>query len=1589
MKLTSSVFTHFSISLPFLCAISIAQAQSPEPAPRQHPATASRRASHHARLHVTSPSFAAAQTSPAGFGGATQSVAGDFSGDGVTDIAVVNPCNSSYCGAGSASVAVLLGNGDGSFQAPVVYPLGTFEPMSVAAGDFNGDGKLDLVLASQCASSTTCGTGSISVLLGNGDGTFQTPVSYAAGTGSSYFVAVGDFNQDGQLDLVVANQTSGTSTVNILLGNGDGTFQAPLSYSTGAATAEFVAVGDFNNDGAPDLAVANGGAHSVSILLGNGNGTLQAPTLYASGGAFTYAIAIGDFNEDGAPDLAVANGCASYNNLQCSTSGSVGVLLGNGDGTFQPPVSYGSAGNQAISIFSADFNGDGNLDLAVADRSATAGGSAGTVSVLAGNGDGTFQPAVTSGAGGSYASSVVSSDFNGDGRPDLAVVNQCPTSGNCTSAVAGILLNSGANFQLYATSTSLAATVNPAGANQAVLLAATVSPGFNAGAASGSVTFYDGDNTLSTVAVSGGQASYTASFAAPGGHNLQAVYSGASNYASSTSPVVSEIVGAPVALISSANPSALNQAVTFTATVAGSGVTPAGSVTFMNGSTSLGTFPLVNGSATAGSSSLPVGTQTITASYSGDANFAPGFATLTQAVDQGTTTALASSANPASVNQPITFTATVTGQYGGVPGGAVAFLQGSPAIVWGTAPLVNGQATISSQFAGQNSYPITAVYLGSATYQASTSSVVSQVVSGSQGVTTTTALMSSGTPSYINQPVTFTATVVPNSGVIPNGETVTFYNGTNAIGTGSTANGAALFTTSTLGVGTDTITATYAGDANYQTSTSHAVYQVVKLTPTTLSVSSSLSPSVYGQAVVFSVTVAPQAGSGTPTGSVTLKNGGTAFGSVQLTNGSGTFSTSSLPVGSLSLTASYSGDSNFTSSSAALTQVVNAATTVTTLSSSPNPSSLNQNVTFTASVAGQYAGSVGGTVTFTQGSNTLGTSTTTFGKATLSTSFAKVGTFPVVATYSGDANNLASSSSAVNQVVGTISTTTVLATSGTPAFIGQTVTFTATITPASGAIPAAETVTFYDGAVALGTGTTANNIATLSTSTLATGTHSITAAYAGDANYQTSTSRALTQVVSLYGTSTAVVSSVNPSTFGQSVTFTASVTATSGSLSPTGKVYFKNNGTVVAAVAMVNGTAAYTTATLPAGSLAMSAAYSGDANFAVSSTPLTQVVNQATSNTGLISSVNPSSATQSVTFTATVTSQYVGAVTGSVTFMNGSKALGSSTITSGKATFTYAFQTTGTNAISAVYGGDSNNQGSTSNVVSQTVTNEVTTTTVSSSAASAVFGQPLTLSATVTSTYGAIPDGELVTFYDAGASIGTGTTTGGVASMNTSSLTVGTHTITATYAGDSTFQTSTSKTYKQVITQQSTNTLLTSSANASAYGQAVTFTATVTAAGPTPTGTVTWKNGSTILGVSPVNAQGVTSYTTLTLAAGSYPITASYSGSASSAKSTSAVLTQVVNPAATTTQIYSSINPASVGGSITFTAVVQSGTTVPSGTVTFSLGSQVLGTATLAGGSARLSGITTLPAGANNITATYAGAAGVAGSAASMTQYVQ
>jgi len=337
--------------------------------------------------------------------------------------------------------------GGANFAPVVIYGSGDYDAESAVVADVNRDGKPDIVVVNACGDSNCATDGTVGVLLGNGDGTFQTAVTYNTAGFFAYSVAVADVNGDGKPDIIVANYCGTTDdcelyaerngTVSVLLGNGDGTFQTAVVYDPGGFFPISVAVADVNGDGKPDLIVANECGDStclmsapngtVSVLLGNGDGTFQTAVVYDSGGLSTRSVAVTDVNGDGKPDIVAASG---YDDS--GDQGAAGVLLGNGDGTFQTVVVYGSGGDETNSITIGDVNGDGKPDLLVANE--------GAVDVLLGNGDGTFQTAVSYGLSG-FGNSVAVADANGDGKPDIVVASSCGGGSGCGTV--DVLLGNG------------------------------------------------------------------------------------------------------------------------------------------------------------------------------------------------------------------------------------------------------------------------------------------------------------------------------------------------------------------------------------------------------------------------------------------------------------------------------------------------------------------------------------------------------------------------------------------------------------------------------------------------------------------------------------------------------------------------------------------------------------------------------------------------------------------------------------------------------------------------------------------------------------------------------------------------------------------------------------------------------------------------------------------------------------------------------------------------------------------------------------------------------------------------------------------
>ncbi len=782
----------------------------------------------------------------------------------------------------SGTVRIFLGNGDGTFRVGQTYAA--CNAHGLAVGDFNQDGIPDLVVAD-------AGCGEVTILLGVGDGSFTEGGTFSTGSGglSPYSVAVGDFNSDGKLDLVTADET--LSKASVLIGNGDGTFQTHVDYTT-CTDSRKVVTGDFNGDGRLDFAVSS--YNGVSVLLGKGDGTFQPETFYSLITPDHPYMLTADLNGDGMLDLAVA-----------STAGSVSVLMGKGDGTFNSAVNY-STGGYSAAVAAADFNGDGILDLVFTNYATS------NISLLLGRGDGTFG-AFTTYPADSGARGLVVADFNGDGRLDLAVGNQFVDS---------ISVFLGASSTLSTTSTTLASTLPTSVYGQGVKFTAEVSSA--SGMPTGTVIFNDGSISIGSATLASGTAAISVSSLSAGTHSITAVYQGSATFSGSTSAPVSQVVNAATTattLSSSLNPAGTNQSVTFSATVISQyGGAATGSVTFSSGSQTLGTASLSGNTASLTTSFSTAGTYSISAKYNGDGNNSGSTSsTLSQVIIASTTTTLVSSLNPSVVGQAVTFTATVSSSAGAPPNGeTITFKNGSS--ILGTAPLSAGAASLTTSSLAAGIYTITATYPGDATFAASTSPGLRQVVNSTTKSATATTLVSSLNPSVYGQSVTWTATVTTSGSVPPSGK-VNFTWSIYTIGSATlNSSGVATLTKSNLNADTYPLTAVYVGDASNLGSTSPVVSQVVTQATSSAALTSSPNPSTPGQLVTFTATITSPTAK--PTGPVAFAVGKTVLGTAQLNGGKAKFTTSTLAVGSTKVTATFNGDSNIAKSSASVTHTV-------------------------------------------------------------------------------------------------------------------------------------------------------------------------------------------------------------------------------------------------------------------------------------------------------------------------------------------------------------------------------------------------------------------------------------------------------------------------------------------------------------------------------------------------------------------------------------------------------------------------------------------------------------------------------------------
>ncbi len=1088
-------------------------------------------------------------------------------------------------------------------------------------------------------------------------------------------------------------------------------------------------------------------------------------------------------------------------------------------------------------------------------------------------------------------------------------------------------------------------------------------------------------------------------------------------------------------------PNVFGQSVYFTATVTSDGtpVTGAATVTFiLDGPTYtfIATDPVDSGVVTIVADTILAGTYyTFTSYYAGDATFAPCggppvsyYPTALLVVNKAdTTTTLDSAPNPSAFGETVTFTATVTVDPpgSGTPAGTVTFKDGAAAI--GTGPLdASGVVTFTTCTLDVGLHSVTAEYGGDANFNGSTSAPLTQVV-GEAEVTVT--LESAPSPeSVFGQTVTLTATVnstlCAGLTITPTG--VVFFNDSGVtIGTAAlNASGVATMTTFSLVAGEHPLTAVYAGDEYYKATESAPLTQTVNKANTSTTLSSSDTTPVFGQSLTFTATVTESEtvltpGAGTPTGIVTFQDVFTdAAGTFTTTIGSGTlngegvagFTISSLAVGQHTIIATYEGNANFSQSQTSMTFTVDKADTTTGVThSSSNPSVYGESVTFTAIVSATLpgAGTPTGTVTFKVDGTAVSIGTlgftnpgevrwrTSYGDSTELDTAPADGNHAITAFYSGDGNFNGSDNSAspFTQTVNKADTTVRLQIPLAETDFGQSVRMTAIVSvdQPGGGTPTGTvifTVATVPPIVVTGTLPAGGMMVTVVTNTIPVGTWNVVAAYGGDDHFNGAPSGTVEHKVNKTDSETTLESSANPSDFGQTLTFTATVEPAGlglfASVEPTGTVTF-TLGTVgvMTDTLDASGVATVVTDTLPAGEHEITAEYGGDDNFKPSEDTLRQTVNKVATTTEL--SGPPSSAVgDSVTFTATVSETLSGApvTTGTVEFWDFTTVIYSDTLdVSGQATFTTASLSAGLHRIKAVYNGTANFQPSTSERLSHTVGAVGSTTTLTKSpTGSTVYGQSVDFTATVAGS-GGTPTGQ-VTFKDGAATLGTGTLSPSgppnesQATLSTDELAVGDHEVTAIYGGGAGFAGSTSNVVNHTVDKADTDTDITSpTPYSSVFGQPVTVHFNVTAEWPssgTPTGNVTVDDGTDSCTGSVASAGSCT----LTFSTPGYKtLTATYAGDDNFNDSWDDE-GHDVDPADTTTTVTTSPNPSVRDQEVTITANVTAdppSTATPTGfTVYFESDGTPIGSDSLVDGTASITHTFTV-SGTYNITADYTG----------------
>jgi hypothetical protein len=1297
--------------------------------------------------------------------GPSYAATGDFNGDGITDLAVVN---------GSGFLNILLGNGDGTFTIKSSPNVGAL-PSGAVVADFNSDGISDLAVANRADSTVT-------VLLGQGDGTFVPQSTIGVGSHPSSIVAA-DFNRDGIPDLAVTN--AGDGTVTVLLGSGNGSFTTKSTLSVGNLPNDVV-VGDFNGDGNPDLVTLNYNDNTITILLGNGDGTFTTKATPASGTGPGYA-ATGDFNGDGITDLAVVD-------VEINT---VMILLGNGDGTFTPK-STAVTGISPGLIFLGDFNGDGIADLAVANV------GDGTITILSGHGDGTFTTASTM-AAAAYLVSIVAGDLNEDGLTDLAALS--------------------------------------AGANPVTVM-------------------------LNQIVETATASINNISIASGGAHLVDASYAGDSVYSPSTSSTVSLLsskIATTLQLASSTNSSSFGYQVTLTATLSpyasGNFTTGGDSVTFYSGGASIGTATLSSGVAMLTLTSLPIGSNTLTAVYGGDNYFTgstsnaiteqvnpatvPGFVVTVNTDDASGVPSNCTGIGSTNCSLRDALAAAAAAGKGNITFSAAVFAPSQPASAL-TITLTGNSFTIPSNTAitgltsgsgSSSATPVTIsggvtqntvfmVNAGATNVSISNLSITGEVTSGPGGAVyndgaltlnsvsmTGFSIDSAGGGIFNDQAGTLTlinCSIQNNFALLGSSVGAGVYNGGTMKMTASSVSNNGTRGASGVGIYNDTKgmliieSSSISGNVLYDGGFGGGIANYGNLNLTSSTVASNQAPYVgngsgiynHGTMTMTNSIISDNAtNNGDPSqhypppveddcdGSGCPVNGasGNVVGAGLASNFPGNSAVcagvvSDIPAG---LTIDQRGLPRTTTYGTTVCTDAGAIQSHYALSFTQEPPpTVGVGMAFPAAVQINESGrpllAIGIAVPLTLGAGDNGTlsgntgSTNSIGVASfnqLQVSAPGVGdmlvaTLPLTSSPPPPALTSPVSISAISSPFNVVIAT-------------QTITFPALASPVTyGVAPMALKATASSG---LAVSYSVTGPAAISSSILTitgAGTVTVTASQAGNTDYTAAAPVVQTILVNKAVTNTTLKSSVSNASVNSPITLTATITSSAGV--PGGSVQFSDGATILDTVAVnAQGIATYTTSTLAPGSHSIKATYSGNQNFTESQATLTQTVAEAT---------------QTITFPALVSPVSYGVAPMAL------KATASSGLTvsysvTGPATINASMLTiTGAGPVTVTASQTGNVDYTAAAPVAQTITvnKAISTTTLTSSASDADLNTSITLTATVASSVG-IPSGS-VQFSDGTTVLGTSAVNAqGVAAYTISTLAAGSHSIGAVYSGDQNF----------------------------------------------------------------------------------------------------------------------------------------------------------------------------------------------------------